>query len=189
MKRLGLVVLIISFLATLQAKAIITTSPGTPPDSSLVTLITTSGDTLFVKIIKIDLDYYYVLPDMSERIIKLHKSQIKQLVYPDGLVLNVAQSYYKEHPGFQREKKSNILPLVNLSTLLISHVLYLFYPGSVLLAVLVAIEDVFLPYSFIELSQTLKNGILDLDLFVDNYGVFLGMGLGASFIDIALMLF
>ncbi len=188
MKRLGLVVLIITFLVTFQAKATITFTP-TPQDSSLVTLITTSGDTLYVKIIKIDLDYYYVLPSMSEQIIKIHKSEIEQLIYPDGFVLNVAQSYYKEHPDLQREKKINIFPIINLSSLLISHVLYLFYPGSILLAVLVAIEDVFLPYSFIELSKTLKNGIFGLDLFVDNFGVFLGMGLGASFIDIALMLF
>ncbi len=189
MKRPGLVVFIILFLATIQAKAIITTTLGTPPDSPLVTLITTTGESLSVKIIKIDLDYYYVLPDMSECIIKMHKSQIKQLVYPDGLVLNVAQSYYKEHPGLQPEKKTNILPLVNLSTLLISRVLYLFYPGSVLLAVLVAIEDVFLPYSFIEISKTFKKGALGLDLFADNYSIFMSMGLGATFIDIALMLF
>ncbi len=71
---------------------------GTPPDSTLVTMITTSYDTLRVKIIKISLDYYYVLPRGSDKIIKYHKSRILRLIYPSGLVLNVAQSYRKNNP-------------------------------------------------------------------------------------------
>ncbi len=112
MKRLVIIISALIFFSLPKANAVLSSLP--TRDSSLVTLITTSGKVMYVKIVKIDLDYYYVLPQGRTSIWPIRKDKIKQLRYPDGLILNVAQSYRK---GRGKQLMANRLFLLSLGNL------------------------------------------------------------------------
>ncbi len=135
------------------------TSSLTPTDSTLVKLITTQKDTLLVKIIKIDLDNYYVLPVGYDRIIRIHKDQIKRLIYPDGLILNVADNYNKGRGTEVIEMKLIKLTLLDLIAVLAPGIIFLISPFSPMFYIALIIANSLLPSYIVFCWKTTKYNI------------------------------
>ena len=162
MKRLGLIILILTHLTCLRVNAAFTSSL-TSTDSSLVKLITTQNDTLLVKIIKIDLDNYYVLPVGYDRIIRIHKDHIKRLIYPDGLLLNVADNYNKGRGTEVIEMKLIKLSLLYLIAFIAPPLIFQFSPFSPMFYIALIIANSLLPSYIVFCWKTTKYNILLFD--------------------------
>ena len=144
MKRLALIILILTHLTCLRINAALTSSLP-PTDSSLIKLITTHKDTLLVRIIKIDLDNYYVLPVGYDRIIRIHKDHIKRLIYPDGLILNVADNYNKGRGTEVIEMKLIKLTLLYLLAFIAPPLIFQISPFSPMFYIALIIANSLLP--------------------------------------------
>ncbi len=125
MKRFSLLLVSIILLSALQAKATIIQLPHTSsPDTSIVTIITTSNDTLVGQIKSEKRDAYIFLINNKKH--RIHKRKIEKLIYANGKEKLVANNYivWKKHRVEKSIKRLFRVTMVILSLALLAVILY-----------------------------------------------------------------